>query len=940
MESTSTSISPPLYGYTDDEGFPHQVDTGIIENTPGKRKRSSRACDQCRKTKSKCERFPGSVACKNCLSLNQECTFLGPSRKRGPPKGYITALEGRVHRLEALWGVIVSSEDSRAQTLIADIVEDGLAHDILSEVDIGAFGPSGRARILKSHQNDLFESTPNSNRSFTSSRARREQLVLGNEEDPSTPSYRWQDLLNNHITARGIARRRGQVGNQSSEVSAPYAFATEAYDSQTQGEIGLELPPVKDVLPSLDPFSLPIRRPNDAETIWRALYDRSVPSSGEESEYDSDDPADAIGQLSLNEKEQVEYLGKTSGMHLLAKPQRSDALNDGGIWRLPQSRYWPMSMKGCPMIEEDLRLNIPLPSQEVQDQLLELYWTYVQPVLPVLDKAKFLAEYNAERGRPCPSHLRSRDLTKPIKKVPRLLLLAMFTIAARYSNHEPLPPEGKMWEAGCEFLDHAKLILNWTYDSPRPSTSQALILLAYREFGIGAISQAWIYMGMAIRMATDLGMHRAADRWERPGRVLFTEAEKSSRKRLWHCCVILDRIMAFSMGRPMCIRERDYDTSLPSTEENEEMEGWTPKQYPASTLKPARTLSCLTATASLSSILALVVDTIYACRSGVSFVVRHVESFKIAARLDEWYRNIPEHLRYNLDVDETVPLPHTITLHMMYWCVVLLVHRPFIRHHKHELTHTNIPEEEISQMSEKSFAHSAYAASRVSSLVDIYRRTWDLSRANVFVCWYVMSAGVMHVATLTMRMGDQDRARLGLQCCLEAFHQMKLVWPSSERAWQLLRGAELDLSVTLPPVPAFPKHREQQHETAFAQRHTAPESTVVAHVPVASTQPSSPFPSLTTAMGRSVNGPAPDVSYFPGYDYWPPESLVFDPPFLNMDEEDVKYNPNHGLAEGDVFNMSRTDSFGMTAPTDSAFGATHAHGHVPNSIDDPKGTWQ
>ena len=57
--------------------------------------------------------------------------------------------------------------------------------------------------------------------------------------------------------------------------------------------------------------------------IWHALYDPEMPSSGktrfglasqppselygtdEESEYSSDDPADAIGQLSLNEKEQV-----------------------------------------------------------------------------------------------------------------------------------------------------------------------------------------------------------------------------------------------------------------------------------------------------------------------------------------------------------------------------------------------------------------------------------------------------------------------------------------------------------------------------------------------------------------------------------------------------------------------------------------------------------
>lgn len=84
---------------------------------------------------------------------------------------------------------------------------------------------------------------------------------------------------------------------------------------------------------------------------------------------------------------------------------------------------------------------------------------------------------------------------------------------------------------------------------------------------LGAISQAWLYMGMAIRMATDLGMHRSADRWQRHGHILFTPSEKSSRKRIWHCAVILDRIMAFAMGRPMCIRERDYDTALPDQEE-------------------------------------------------------------------------------------------------------------------------------------------------------------------------------------------------------------------------------------------------------------------------------------------------------------------------------------------------------------------------------------
>jgi hypothetical protein len=34
------------------------------------------------------------------------------------------------------------------------------------------------------------------------------------------------------------------------------------------------------------------------------------------------------------------------------------------------------------------------------------------------------------------------------------------------------------------------------------------------------------------------------------------------------------------------------------------------------------------------------------------------------------------------------------------------------------------------------------------------------------------------------------------------------------------------------------------------------------------------------------------MSYFPGCDYWPPESLAFDPPFLNIDHEETNPNPS------------------------------------------------
>lgn len=45
-----------------------------------------------------------------------------------------------------------------------------------------------------------------------------------------------------------------------------------------------------------------------------------------------DDVVDAVGQLSLNEDEQVRYHGKASGLYLLGINTKKEARNEGGIW--------------------------------------------------------------------------------------------------------------------------------------------------------------------------------------------------------------------------------------------------------------------------------------------------------------------------------------------------------------------------------------------------------------------------------------------------------------------------------------------------------------------------------------------------------------------------------------------------------------------------------
>jgi hypothetical protein len=77
----------------------------------------------------------------------------------------------------------------------------------------------------------------------------------------------------------------------------------------------------------------------------------------------------------------------------------------------------------------------------------------------------------------------------------------------------------------------------------------------------------------------------------------------------------------------------------------------------------------------LAIILSEVIQCIYAVRSGAG---RHSESIRLGALLDKWLLELPEHLRFDPSnwKKPHPPSPFILTLHMQYWCVVLLLHRP------------------------------------------------------------------------------------------------------------------------------------------------------------------------------------------------------------------------------------------------------------------------
>lgn len=88
-KTASPSDTTPMSGTLNKPQLPMQ-----------KRRRVTRACDECRRKKIKCD---GKQPCTHCTVYSYDCTYDQPSnRRRNPAPQYIEALESRLQKAEAI----------------------------------------------------------------------------------------------------------------------------------------------------------------------------------------------------------------------------------------------------------------------------------------------------------------------------------------------------------------------------------------------------------------------------------------------------------------------------------------------------------------------------------------------------------------------------------------------------------------------------------------------------------------------------------------------------------------------------------------------------------------------------------------------------------------------------------------------------------------------
>ncbi|KAK4500482.1 hypothetical protein PRZ48_008671 [Zasmidium cellare] len=179
-----------------------------------------------------------------------------------------------------------------------------------------------------------------------------------------------------------------------------------------------------------------------------------------------------------------------------------------------------------------------LPARHIRDSLIDTYFTFIHPGLPIIDAVEFQAQYASANPSP-----------------PLLLLQCMLLAAARVSTHPEVAASRNDMTA--TIYRRAKALFEMRHENDRVLLVQSALLLTWHVEDADSVSNGpYYWTGLATRIALGLAMHRdlsdaSASRMPAADRRLY--------RHLWWTTLRFEVYTALEYGRPSMIRAEDFD---------------------------------------------------------------------------------------------------------------------------------------------------------------------------------------------------------------------------------------------------------------------------------------------------------------------------------------------------------------------------------------------
>ncbi|KAF9936221.1 hypothetical protein BGZ67_002529 [Mortierella alpina] len=860
-----------------------------------KRLRVSKACDSCRRKKVKCDAI--HPLCTNCETFNYECTYNDPTKKRGPPKGYIEAIEARLHRMEGLLGGLVKDKDPRAEIVRAELdamareaemtglklrrskAYEEINHAMAASASSGSASSSSKAAVVasgstssspssrippQSQQQQQQQQSPNHHRPAMSSN----NAQSGHPSTPHLgsgyrPNLNTAMLPDTSESSQGVASRN-QLPLQPSPISPvasrghqyhPYEHSRHTQQASSSAPASSYHRDGKMRKDHLGYHTIQSsqghQRPQHTSQQFASAYGHAGYTNSSQHSSVADNrsvhhrPGANSGQslLSHQSHHQAQSLRdrdhhRTNSNHSSASSngfgansyssQAGNGNGSGASYSLeshrlvthrpslaahqlsnPLTGYMPMPDNAN---KEEMLI---MPSIDVIDHLLEVHFNSIHPVLPML-------------------HFRTlSDQVHHNESPPSHLLFAILGLAARFSDNPAfrIPQPGLECPPSTIFYERAKYFIRDEYDNSQLATVQALLLMAVQQMGFCESQRAWLYVGMAIRMAQDLGINKESSAQEQTRNRLQCEL----RKRTWWSIYVVERLVCAGLGRPLTITQKDCETGYPLCEDDDR------------DLLPGRNLALRSTLVSnfvhlitLSKIQGNIMEYIKAKFNPPSTANTSDTPFgqeqdrehrtdttatmfaTLDRSLSEWRQNLPDELQ-----SATAQSPHFgLFLHLTYNTLIIMLHRPEVG----------------SSLTSASLCNQA--ADSITNITEILMDAKALTSTFISCLYAIFSAGIVHfmnvpsvkkpsgLGTPSPRehsSGHTASAKTNLKRCIDALKFLASHWVSAARRAKVLedlldlkhvslKDLEVDTFQTSPVGPSWALETSRYKEALIAPR--------------------------------------------------------------------------------------------------------------------------
>ncbi|KAH6899480.1 fungal-specific transcription factor domain-containing protein [Coprinopsis sp. MPI-PUGE-AT-0042] len=300
------------------------------------------------------------------------------------------------------------------------------------------------------------------------------------------------------------------------------------------------------------------------------------------------------------------------------------------------------------------------PEADHIEQLVDVYFSKIHPFTPFLHRRSFEQSVRAR------AYLSDSSFGAA--------LLALCALASRYSNDRRVFDASVNSELGCGYHWFQQVEASVSISkTPTLHGIQACYMAAMYAFSSSATEKAWYLIGMAIRAAQDLGLHRSSRSESKP--TILSEL----RNRLWWAITVAERLISTQCGRPCSIQPWDYDAELPIECDDEY---WERDDSALQFFQPPGRFAYAThfiKIIELSTILGSVQRSMYPSRNQTRpGDLQRASLSDLDAALSSWEKSVPSHLRLGGRYNDVTFEHQAVSLWMSFYYVQMLTHRPFI----------------------------------------------------------------------------------------------------------------------------------------------------------------------------------------------------------------------------------------------------------------------